>query len=71
MERNHFTERSGSLRKTSTERSRFTQSVSLLLFDSIQPQAKYRDMTSRQLLETWLNIHNSQVEEKSDSMWVW
>lgn len=34
------------------------------LFDSIQPQAKYQDMTSRQLLETWLNIHNSQVEEK-------
>ena len=34
------------------------------MFDSIQPQAKYQDMTSRQLLETWLNIHNSQVEEK-------
>lgn len=34
------------------------------LFDSVQPQAKYQDMTSRQLLETWLNIHNSQVEDK-------
>lgn len=34
------------------------------LFDSIQPQAVYHDMTSRQLLETWLNIHNSQVEDK-------
>ena len=34
------------------------------LFDSIQPQAKYQDMTARQLLETWLNIHNSQVEDK-------
>lgn len=34
------------------------------LFDSIQPRAKYQDMTSRQLLETWLNIHNSQVEDK-------
>lgn len=34
------------------------------LFDSIQPQAKYQDKTARQLLETWLNIHNSQVEEK-------
>lgn len=34
------------------------------LFDSIQPQAVYHDHTSRQLLETWLNIHNSQVEEK-------
>ena len=34
------------------------------LFDSIQPQAKYQDMTSRQLLETWLNIHNNQVEDK-------
>lgn len=34
------------------------------LFDSIQPQAKYQNMTSRQLLETWLNIHNSQVEDK-------
>ena len=36
----------------------------VFLFDSIQPQAKYQDMTSRQLLETWLNIHNSQVEDK-------
>ena len=34
------------------------------LFDSIQPQAKYQNKTSRQLLETWLNIHNSQVEER-------
>lgn len=34
------------------------------LFDSIQPQAKYQDKTARQLLEAWLNIHNSQVEEK-------
>lgn len=34
------------------------------LFDSIQPQAVYHDQTSRQLLETWVNIHNSQVEEK-------
>lgn len=34
------------------------------LFDSIQPQAKYRDKTARQLLEAWLNVHNSQVEEK-------
>ena len=34
------------------------------LMDSIQPQAVYHDMTSRQLLETWLNIHNSQVEDK-------
>lgn len=34
------------------------------LFDSIQPQAVYHDMTSRKLLETWLNIHNSQVEDK-------
>ena len=34
------------------------------LFDSIQPQAKYQDMTSRQLLETWLDIHNKQVEER-------
>lgn len=34
------------------------------LFDSIQPQTVYHDQTSRQLLETWLNIHNSQVEEK-------
>lgn len=34
------------------------------LFDSIQPQAEYHDMTSRQLLETWLNIHNSQVEDR-------
>lgn len=34
------------------------------LFDSIQPQAVYSDITPRQLLETWLNIHNSQVEER-------
>lgn len=34
------------------------------LFDSIQPQAKYQNKTARQLLETWLNAHNSQVEEK-------
>lgn len=34
------------------------------LFDSIQPMAKYQNYTSRQLLETWLNIHNSQVEDK-------
>ena len=34
------------------------------LFDSIQPQAKYQDKTARQLLEAWLNVHNSQVEEK-------
>lgn len=34
------------------------------LFDSIQPQEKYQDKTARQLLEAWLNIHNSQVEEK-------
>lgn len=34
------------------------------LFDSIQPQAKYQDLSPRQMLETWLNIHNSQVEDK-------
>ena len=34
------------------------------LFDSVQPQAKYQDLSPRQMLETWLNIHNSQVEEK-------
>lgn len=34
------------------------------LFDSIQPQAVYHDKTPKQLLETWLNIHNSQVEDK-------
>lgn len=34
------------------------------LFDSIQPQAKYQDKTARQLLEIWLNEHNSQVEDK-------
>ena len=30
----------------------------------IQPQAKYQDKTARQLLEIWLNEHNSQVEDK-------
>lgn len=34
------------------------------LYDSIQPQAKYENLTPRQLLETMLNYHNSQVEEK-------
>lgn len=34
------------------------------LFDSIQPPARYQDITPRQLLETWLNIHNEQVEDK-------
>ena len=34
------------------------------LFDSVQPQAKYQDLSPRQMLEIWLNIHNSQVEEK-------
>ena len=34
------------------------------LFDSIQPQAKYQNKTTRQLLEIWLDQHNSQVEEK-------
>ena len=34
------------------------------LHDSIQPQAEYHDLTTRQILETWLNIHNSQVEER-------
>lgn len=34
------------------------------LFDSIQPQAVYHEKTSRQLLQSWLDIHNSQVEDK-------
>ncbi len=34
------------------------------LHDSIQPQAEYHDLTTRQMLETWLSIHNSQVEER-------
>ena len=34
------------------------------LFDSIQPQADYHDKTPCEMLKTWLDIHNSQVEEK-------
>ena len=34
------------------------------LFDSIQPQAAYHDLSPRQMLETWLNVHNSKTEEK-------
>lgn len=34
------------------------------LFDSIQPQAEYHDLSPRQMLETWLNIHNNQVEKR-------
>lgn len=32
------------------------------LYDSIQPPAEYHDLSPRQMLETWINIHNSQVE---------
>ena len=32
--------------------------------DSIQPPAEYHDITPRALLETFVNIHNSQVTEK-------
>lgn len=34
------------------------------LHDSIQPQTEYHGLTTRQMLETWLNEHNSQVEER-------
>ena len=34
------------------------------LSDSIQPQAEYHDMSPRQLLGTFLDIHNSQVEDR-------
>lgn len=34
------------------------------LADSIQPQAEYHDMTPRQMIEMFLNIHNNQVEDK-------
>ena len=34
------------------------------LYDSIQPPAEYHDLSPRQMLETWLNIHNSQVEDR-------
>nr|DAZ20437.1 MAG TPA: tail protein [Caudoviricetes sp.] len=34
------------------------------LSDSIQPQAVYHDMAPRQMLGTFLDIHNSQVEDR-------
>ena len=34
------------------------------LADSIQPQAEYHDMTPRQMLKTFLDIHNNQVEDR-------
>lgn len=34
------------------------------LFDSIQPQKKYQNYTIRQFLESLINEHNSQVEER-------
>lgn len=34
------------------------------LFDSIQPQADYHGKTPYEMLKIWLDIHNSQVEEK-------
>lgn len=39
------------------------------LADSIQPQAEYHDMTPRQMLETFLDIHNNQVEDRKRSIW--
>ncbi|POP32504.1 hypothetical protein C3B58_11655 [Lactonifactor longoviformis] len=34
------------------------------LFDTIQPQAVYQDKTPRQLLDSWIMIHNSKVDDK-------
>lgn len=34
------------------------------LFDSVQPQKDYHDLSPRQMLETWLNWHNNMTEEK-------
>lgn len=34
------------------------------LADSVQPQAEYHDVSPRELLDTWLEIHNEQVEER-------
>lgn len=34
------------------------------LSDSIQPQAEYHGMTPRQMLQTFLDIHNNQVEDR-------
>lgn len=34
------------------------------LFDSIQPQAEYHNLTPRQMLDAWLGIHNKDVEGK-------
>lgn len=34
------------------------------LSDSIQPRREYHNLTPRQMLEAWLNEHNSQVEER-------
>nr|WP_317379757.1 phage tail protein [uncultured Faecalimonas sp.] len=34
------------------------------LFDSVQPQAEYHDLSPRQMMETWLNIHNQKVEKR-------
>lgn len=40
----------------------FCEGALSFLNDSIQRQAHYQGYTSRQLLETYLNVHNSQVE---------
>lgn len=45
-------------------KSIYTEGELSFLQDSIQPQAEYHNLTTRQILETWLNIHNSQVEER-------
>lgn len=40
------------------------------LYDSIQPQAEYHDISPRSLLSTWLDIHNSQMTEESKKFYV-
>ena len=40
------------------------------LYDSIQPQAEYHDISPRDLLEVWLDIHNSQMTEESKRFYV-
>lgn len=59
----------GEVRKTPKKDSYKNKSVYCagamsFLSDSIQPQAEYHNLTPRQMLETLLNYHNSQVEER-------
>lgn len=54
------------------QKNKQVQCVSALSFlaDSIQPQAEYHEISTRQLIGKMLDYHNEQVEEKKKSFLV-